>query len=187
MRHSVSEPHRRPVNGRRPLNGADQAPAVLHMLCGKIAAGKSTLAAELARKPGTILIAEDEWLSTLFSDQMHSVADYVAVSEKLRRVMGPHISMLLMSGLSVVLDFPANTVKLRCWMRDVFDDVGADHRLHYLNLPEDICMQRLRARNQAGAHQFAASDAQFHQISAWFEPPSDAEGFTIVPYQTDIM
>ncbi|MBV17079.1 MAG: cell division protein ZipA, partial [Thalassospira sp.] len=60
-------------------------------------------------------------------------------------------------------------------------------RLHYLNLPEDICMQRLRARNQAGAHQFAASDAQFHQISAWFEPPSDAEGFTIVPYQTDIM
>lgn len=160
-------------------------PAVLHMLCGKIAAGKSTLAAELARKPGTVLIAEDEWLSTLFGDQMCSVADYVHVSNKLRAVMGPHISMLLMSGLSVVLDFPANTVRLRNWMRQTFEDVGAGHKLHFLDLDEDICKQRLRARNRAGEHQFAASDAQFHQICAAFQPPTSEEGFDVITYETD--
>ena len=168
-------------SGTRPRKDAP----VLHLLCGKIAAGKSTLAAELARKPGTILIAEDEWLSTLFGDQMRSVADYVQVSAKLRSVMGPHVGMLLLSGLSVVLDFPANTVKQRQWMRAITEDVGAAHQLHYLNVPEDVCIARLRERNKVGAHQFAASDAQFHQISAYFEPPSDAEGFDVVTYQTD--
>ena len=38
----------------------------LHMICGKIAAGKSTLARRLADQPNTILISEDVWLSTLY-------------------------------------------------------------------------------------------------------------------------
>lgn len=37
----------------------------LHFLCGKIASGKSTLAKQLAKQPRTILLSEDEWLSTL--------------------------------------------------------------------------------------------------------------------------
>lgn len=170
---------------RNPRSTPEPATPMLHMMCGKIAAGKSTLAAELARKPGTVLIAEDEWLFTLFGDQMHSVGDYVRLSAKLRTVMGPHISMLLLGGVSVVLDFPANTVGLRAWMRGVFEDVGAGHKLHFLNLDEDICLQRLRARNHARSHQFAASDTQFHQICAAFEPPSDAEGFDVIAYDSD--
>ncbi|MBS8272163.1 ATP-binding protein [Thalassospira tepidiphila] len=159
----------------------------LHMLCGKIAAGKSTLAAELARKPGTVLIAEDEWLSTLFGDQMRSVADYVRVSEKLRGVMGPHVAMLLRCGVSVVLDFPANTVGLRNWMRGIVEEAGAEHVLHYLDLEDDVCIARLRVRNRAGTHQFAASDAQFHQINAAFVPPSVDEGFNVVTHQTETL
>jgi predicted kinase len=42
----------------------------LHMICGKIAAGKSTLAARLGRAQGTVLVAEDDWLSALFPDQL---------------------------------------------------------------------------------------------------------------------
>ena len=165
----------------------DAKVGTLHLLCGKIAAGKSTLAAELARKPGTVLIAEDEWLSTLFGDQMRSVADYVRVSEKLRGVMAPHVAMLLRCGLSVVLDFPANTVGLRNWMRGIVEESGADHVLHYLDLDDDVCIARLRVRNRAGTHQFAASDAQFHQINVAFVPPSVDEGFNVVTHQTETL
>lgn len=165
----------------------DQPAATLHMLCGKIAAGKSTLAAELARQPGRVLIAEDEWLSTLFADQMQSVADYVRVSQKLRDVMGPHVAMLLRSGLSVVLDFPANTPDFRRWMREIIDAANARHVLHYLDQADDVCIARLRARNRAGAHQFAASDAQFHQINAAFVPPGPEEGFDVVSHKTDTL
>lgn len=41
----------------------------LHLLCGKIASGKSTLAAQLGRTAGTILIAEDDWLDSLYSEK----------------------------------------------------------------------------------------------------------------------
>lgn len=33
------------------------APATLHLLCGKIASGKSTLAAELSAAPGCVVIS----------------------------------------------------------------------------------------------------------------------------------
>lgn len=50
----------------------------LHLLCGKIAAGKSTLSAKLMETPNTILVSEDSWLAALYGEQMQSVADYVA-------------------------------------------------------------------------------------------------------------
>jgi predicted kinase len=41
--------------------------STLYLLCGKIAAGKSTLARRLAARPATLLISEDHWTSNLFS------------------------------------------------------------------------------------------------------------------------
>jgi predicted kinase len=154
--------------------------ATLHMLCGKIASGKSTLTAELSRAPSTIVISEDFWLSRLFGSEMKDVSDYISYSRRLREAIGPHIQDLLRIGVSVVLDFPANTPSIRAWMRTVFEAAGADHHLHFLDVPDEVCKARLRARNAAGTHDFAASDAQFDQITSYFVPPSEAEGFKVV-------
>ena len=56
----------------------------------------------------------------------------------------------------------------------------ADHCLHFLDVPDEVCKARLRARNAAGTHDFAASDAEFDLITSYFVPPSEAEGFRIV-------
>src|SRR5581483_2032351 len=81
----------------------------LHLVCGKIAAGKSTLCTRLAAAPGTVLISEDYWLKRLFGEEMKEVADYVRVAARLRAPMGAHVADLLKTGVDVVLDFPANT------------------------------------------------------------------------------
>ena len=154
--------------------------ATLHMLCGKIAAGKSTLTAELSRMPLTIVVNEDFWLSRLFGPEMKDVADYIRYSQRLRDAVSPLVRDLLLMGVSVVLDFPANTPAMRSWMRTLFETVGADHRLHFLDVPDEICKARLRVRNAAGTHDFAASDAQFEQITRYFVPPSEAEGFNVI-------
>jgi predicted kinase len=62
---------------------AGGASATLHLVCGKIAAGKSTLAAELASRPVTILISEDAWLSCLYKDEQKTIEDYVRNSRRL--------------------------------------------------------------------------------------------------------
>jgi predicted kinase len=159
-----------------------QAIPTLHLLCGKVASGKSTLAAKLASSDGAVLISEDEWLSVLFGDQMNSLQDYVNCALKLRLVMGRHVTSLLKAGVSVVLDFPANTIENRAWMRDLLEDTAATHHLHFLDLPDEVCLRRLHKRNSDGKHAFAATEDQYRRIARHFVPPSPEEGFNVVTH-----
>jgi predicted kinase len=152
----------------------------LHLLCGKIASGKSTLTAELSRATGTVAIVEDDCLNGLYSEEMSSISDYMRCMSKYRKVMGPHIVSLLNEGVSVVLDFQANTIASRDWMRSILEQTTAAHQLHVLDVPDEICIARLHARNAQGDHPFAATEEQFRQISKYFVAPSPKEGFNIV-------
>lgn len=160
---------------------------VLHLLCGKIAAGKSTLAADLAAQPATLLIAEDRWLARLYPGEIASLEDYARCSRRLRAAIGDHVETLLRAGLSVVLDFPANTRDQRRWLKGLVEGSGADHRLHLLEVPDAVCKARLRRRNAEGKHEYAATEAQFEAFTRHFLPPSPDEGLTIVvhPHEGD--
>ncbi len=153
---------------------------ILHLICGKIAAGKSTLAQQLAAAPATLLISEDHWASHLFRDELKTLDDYRIYSARLRAAMGPHVIALLKAGLSVVLDFPANTVESRLWMRAIADEAGCAGVLHVLDPPDAVCLARLRARNAGGEHPFQTSDADFALFSRYFVRPTADEGFQIV-------
>ena len=154
----------------------------LHLLCGKIASGKSTLSAKLGSSPGTVIVREDLWLAALFAEEMHSISDYVQYSSRLRSAMKPHLVSLLKAGLSVVLDFPANTQTNREWMMSIIKESGASNKLHYLNVSDDVCKSRLRVRNAEGGHEFSATDQQFEIITRYFSEPTADEGFDIVEY-----
>jgi predicted kinase len=157
----------------------------LHLVCGKIASGKSTLCAALAKEPGTVLIGQDQWLSRLYPDELRSIPDMIKYSARLRHAMGGHIADLLRSGLSVVLDFPANRTEWRRWMLDVAKDGAAPHVLHYLDQPDEVCRERLRGRNAGGAHEYVVSDAEFEIIISRFQPPEEAEGLNVLTHGPD--
>lgn len=157
-------------------------PAVLHLVCGKIAAGKSTLCAELARRHRAVIIAEDDWLAALFADELASLQDYVRCSAKLRSAMAPHVATLLRAGIPVVLDFQANTRSGRAWMKGTADMARADCKLHFLDTSDEVCLERLRIRNKSGAHPFHVTEQRFHQITRHFEAPCSDEGFDTLFY-----
>jgi predicted kinase len=135
--------------------------STLHLVCGKIAAGKSTLANALGLMPGAILVKEDYWLARLYPDEQNSLADYIRNSTRLRDAMTAHLIELLKGGMTVVLDFPANTLASRAWMRTLFEAAGCMHKLHYLNVSDEVCKARLRRRNDGGGHEFNVSDEDF--------------------------
>ncbi|UWQ18150.1 ATP-binding protein [Jannaschia sp. M317] len=155
----------------------------LHLMCGKIAAGKSTLSRRLSATPATVLVCEDVWLSTLFGPEMATVSDYLRVSPRLQTVMGPHVVGLLDAGVSVVLDFPANTVGQRAWMRTMVARMDHPHQLHHLDVSDATCLERLAARRAAGTHPFVVTDADFARITSHFAPPTVEEGFTVVTHR----
>jgi predicted kinase len=152
----------------------------LYLLCGKIAAGKSTLARNLAARPATLLISEDHWTSTLFAGDLKTIDDYARLSARLRAAMAPHIVDILRSGLSVVLDFQANTVRVRSWMHSLIAEANVAHELHVLDVPDAICKQRLQERNAGGKHPFQVSEADYDLFTRYFVPPGPDEGFNVV-------
>lgn len=153
---------------------------ILHLLCGKIGAGKSTLSQQLAARPHHVLISEDAWLAALYPGEIHSIADYLQRATTLRSVLTDHLRALLQAGVSVVLDFPFNTPATRAWARDLFEPTGAAHQLHFLDITDAVCKARLRARNARGEHPFQASDEQFEQITRHFVAPAREEGFVVI-------
>ncbi len=158
---------------------SDHVPT-LHMLCGKVAAGKSTLSARLGEAPATVVIVQDHWMKQLYPTELRSVADYGRLVARLRAAMGPHVVELLRRGLSVVLDWPANTVTSRLWMRGIFEAAGSAHQLHVLDVPNEVCLARLRVRNADGRHAYVVSEAEFAEITRYFQLPTPEEGFDIV-------
>ncbi len=156
----------------------------LYLITGKIAAGKSTLALKMqAADPSRILMSEDHWISTLYPGEIASLKDYVRCSARLRDAMEPHVVSLLTQGVSVVMDFPANTPDQRRWLRGLFEAADVGHELHFLDVPDDICKSRLRIRNETGDHAFQPSEADFDLFTGYFVAPSADEGFEVIVHR----
>jgi len=156
----------------------------LHLLCGKIASGKSTLAKSLAARHSAMLLSEDNWLSKLYPEQIKTVGDYVRFAHQIRGIVGPIVTDLLNVRVSVVLDFPANTLANRQWLRGLVGASGAAIVIHHLLVDDDVCRARLHQRNVRGEHDFAATDAEFDLITSYFQPPSEEEGLEVEVHRT---
>jgi predicted kinase len=158
--------------------------AKLLFFCGKMAAGKSTLSRKLAERENAVLLIQDEFLERLFPGEIVDVAGFRKYSARLKDALEPHICSLLSRGISVVLDFPGNTRAQRDWFRRLFETVGADHELHFIDAADDLCKRQLRERSRdLPAGTAWTTDAEFDAITAYFEPPSSDEHFNVVRHE----
>lgn len=155
-------------------------PVTLYLLCGRIAAGKSTLARSLAQRPATLLISMDAWMSVLYPTENRTINDFARLSARFRAAMGPHVVDLLRLGLSVVLDFPANTVAWRRWMLSLVSEASVAHELHFVDVPDEVCRERLRRRNQSGEHAYQVDETTYEQFMRYFVAPTPAEGCNVI-------
>ena len=84
----------------------------------------------------------------------------------------------------MVLDFPANTKASRAWFRSVADEAGAPPLLHWVDSPDETCLERIDVRNlerPEGSHHLTPK--QFEAISSFFQPPEADEGFELKVYR----
>lgn len=140
------------------------------------------MARELGRSLPALVVCEDEWISSL-GLEIRSVEDYREASRRCRNLMGSLVPDLLRLGLSVVLDFAANTVERRAWVRSLFEGTGADHVLHWIDGSDAECLANIHRRNEerpAGSYWGPVSDELFHAVLPHIVPPSPEEGFQVV-------
>lgn len=156
----------------------------LHFFCGKMAAGKSTLAKKLAQKHEAVLLVEDDWLTELYPDEILTIAEYVKYSTRLKTLFSNHIKSLLSKDVSVVLDFPGNTKEQRGWFRSLFEANNTHHVLHYVDKSDELCKQQLKQRSQNKPQGTVfTTDEEFDAITKYFQAPVEAERFNVLKYK----
>ncbi len=155
----------------------------LHFFCGKMASGKSTLARKLTKEHNAILLVEDEWLLQLYPQEITDISSYIRYAEKLKGVLSGHVQNLLVRGVSVVLDFPANTINQRRWFREIFEAANVRHTLHHLDVSDMVCKQQLikRSRDKLEGSAFT-TEAEFDAITKYFQAPVSSEDFNVMTH-----
>ena len=148
----------------------------LIFFCGKMGAGKSTLAKRLAEEKGAVLISEDDLLSKLYADKIKSVKDYKLYSDKLKPVVSDTVQQILKRGVTVVLDFPANTESQRLWLRNISDEVHSEHTCYYVDRNDEVCIRQLLKRGNPNTD----TVEMFRAITKYFTEPSNSEDINTV-------
>ena len=144
----------------------------LIFFCGKMGAGKSTLAKLQAKEESAILLSEDDLLSKIYAGKIKSVKDYKHYSEALKPVVFDISQQILGKGVNVVLDFPANTESQRQWLRSISDSLETEHICYFLDRSDEVCIKQLLQRGNPNTD----TVEMFHAITMFFTHPSDNEG-----------
>jgi len=156
----------------------------LHLLCGKMASGKSTLAAKLVIDESALALSEDELLANLYPNEVVDVPTYVERSGRVKAALRIHIIELLRKNVTVVLDFPSNTRGQRSWLLNIASDAGVDHTLHHLECSDELCIARLDVRRLKQPERNNTDTLEmFRAITKFFEPPTGDEGASIVVHK----
>jgi predicted kinase len=152
----------------------------LIFFCGKMGSGKSTLSREIASQIEAILLSEDEWLKTIYPDEIENFEDYIKYSSRLKPLVKHHVQNILNSGISVVMDFPGNTEKQRAWFKEIYAEHNFSHKLIYLEASDNLCLKQLETRRKTHPEraQFDTEDV-FHQVTSYFQSPSEHECFNV--------
>lgn len=165
--------------------GCQQHSANLHLICGPVAAGKSTYAKQLADATGGIVLSMDEWMSDLFlqdlpADTSLANLDYAWFASRVDRCeanMWRLSEQLLSRYRSVVLDWGFIRLERRDKARCHAASLGQAVQLHYVTADAEIRRQRVLARNQqkGSSYAFAVTPEMFAFAEQLFEPPTGAE------------
>ena len=149
-----------------------------------MAAGKSTLSREIAERENAVLLVQDEFLDRLYPGEIVDIPGFVKYSTRVKDVLEPHICALLSKSVTVVLDFPGNTRIQRSWFQNLISNSGAEHELHLIDAPDEVCKRQLKLRSKDLPPGTAwTTDAEFDAITAYFEPPSIEEGFNVITHK----
>jgi predicted kinase len=149
--------------------------ATLHLMIGLPCSGKTTYARQLAGETNALLLTLDVWHLKLFGhDVGHEHHD--ERHQRIEKIMWDVAKHVLEMGGDVILDYG-------CWARVERDDyrnrakeLGADFKLHYMDVPYSELYRRLEERNRnlpEGA--FEIPKAEMDRYIPIFEPPTGDE------------
>jgi len=152
----------------------------VHIICGPLGAGKTTVARRLAETQGVLRFSLDEWVMQLFGRNAPHPMVFEWWVERCSLCSTRIWSVcrdVLVQGMDVVLDFGFPRLAHREEYRALATEAGAKVHLHIVGADVALRRQRVRARNRDQRETFAllVTDEMFEGSESWWEPPSGTE------------
>jgi predicted kinase len=140
----------------------------LVLLCGLPAAGKTTLARELAEAYGAVRLSADEWKLALGIDPFDDDARVRLETQLLALTQ-----RLLALGTSVILEWGFWSRAERDELRELGRSLGAAVELRFLDVPYDELVRRVVDRTASGGIPITADHMEGYRGA--FQPPTEGE------------
>lgn len=158
---------------------------VIHLICGPVAAGKSTYSIELARRTGAIIFSIDKWMQTLFGADIPiregmAAVDFIWFAERINRCedqIWDVSAQLLQRDVSVIFDWGFIRRERRDQAAEIAGELGYATQWHVLDVPLDIRQRRVADRNaqQGETFAFSVTPAMFAFAERMYEAPDRSE------------
>ena len=143
----------------------------LHLICGLAGAGKTTLAKRLEHQIPGLRLTPDEWMARIVGDG-YNVEKRAVVEDMQWEIAARALTL----GIDVILENGFWTRRDRNDFRARAAAVGANTKLHFLDVPRDELWRRLAQRNaELPPDTFHIEEAQLDEWLTWFEPPTADE------------
>lgn len=155
-------------------------PAMLNVIFGPCAAGKTTYAHALARRDGAVAFVLDEWGARLFGPDLQGPIEFGWMLERLARcnaLIWSTAEAVLAAGAPVVLDVGAMRRADRDRIRQMAEAKGLSLQWHFVDAPQAVRRARVAERNAARGETFVmeVTPEMFEMLEAIYEPPAPAE------------
>ena len=149
--------------------------ATLHLMVGLPCSGKTTLAQKLEHELPALRLNLDEWHIRLFGQDAEE-PEHDARHRLIEAILWNIASRVLELGSNVILDYGF-------WAREEREDyrlrakkLGERSEVHYLEVPEDELLRRLKKRNSRPSQEsFLISEEAMKPWIAIFQKPTPDE------------
>jgi predicted kinase len=148
--------------------------ATLHLMVGLPCAGKTTLAQKLEHEQAALRLTPDEWHTGLFGQDAEE-PEHDARHTLIEMMLWKVASRALQLGTNVILDFGFWAREEREDYRSRAKDLGASSEVHFLDVPADELMRRLRLRNSQSSASFYIPEAMMQPWIEVFQKPTPDE------------
>lgn len=162
---------------------------VVHLICGPIGAGKTTVAWRLAEQHRAVRFSLDEWVMELFGKEAPDPMRFewwAERCERCRQRMWSVCEALLARDVDVILDFGLPSLEQREHWRALALQRGAGVHLHVVTADAAVRWQRVQVRNGRESVTFAlvVTQSMFAGSELWWEPPRGDELATAITFHS---
>ena len=152
----------------------------VHLIVGATGAGKTTYAMQLAESLGAVRFSIDPWMQELYGADWPELVSYQWALERVQRCEDHGLELcrqLVGMNLEVIFDFGFFKQDQRSKVRDFCTALGAQVKIHYLDIDPETRWQRVCQRNEEKGGTFAlkVTKEQFDFCEGLFEIPESWE------------